>query len=125
MRVSLLVVVLAAASFTASCVHAPPMLADASDVVPAPTATDADDVIEMPPLYVESTYGQKIARASAEAIDLATRKLNCPAVRVLRADSYERADGTSWTVVRVNACGEQRVYEETSLGWRDATARLR
>jgi hypothetical protein len=124
MRASLFVMLSFTLPFTVSCVRSP-MLADASDVVALPTATDADGVIEMPPVYVESSYGQKIARASAEATDLATRKLNCPAVRVVRADSYERADGTSWTVVRLNVCGEQRVYEETSQGWHEATARLR
>lgn len=123
MRVPLLFVVVPALFFfTASCVRSP-MLADASDVLA--TASDANVVIEMPPVYVESSYEQRIAKASAEATELAARNLSCPAVRVLRADSFERADGTVWTVVRMNACGEQRVYAETSLGWNDATARLR
>jgi len=103
------------------------MLADAGDAVRL-TATDAvPGFIEMPPLYVDSreAYGQKIKKASADATDLCARQLNCPAVRVLRADSYEQTDGTSWTVVRLNACGEQRVYEKTRGGWNDATSRLR
>jgi hypothetical protein len=122
MRAPLMLVVVPSLFFTASCVRSP-MLADASDVLT--TGSDANVVIEMPPVYVESTYEQRIAKASAEATELATRKLSCPAVRVLRADSFERADGTVWTVVRMNACGEQRVYAETRLGWHDATARLR
>ena len=107
---------------SAACVR-PLMLADASKAVDI--ATDASGVIEMPPAYVESSYPQKIAGAAAEVRELASRSLNCPAVRVLRADAYERADGTSWTVVRLNACGEQRVYEAANGGWREATARLR
>ena len=122
MRVPLLFLVVGTFSLAASCVRSP-MLADASDVVDLPTATDS--VIEMPPVIVESSYGQKIATASAEATNLAARRLNCPAVWVLRADAYERADGTPWTVIRLMVCGEQHVYEKTSQGWNDATARLR
>lgn len=122
MRAPLLFLVVGTFSLTASCVRSP-MLADASDVVDLPTATDA--VIEMPPVVVESSYAQKIAIASAEATRLAAHRLNCPAVMVLRADAYERADGTPWTVIRMLVCGEQRVYERTRQGWNDATARLR
>jgi hypothetical protein len=127
MRVPLLFVVLMTMSFSASCMRSP-MLADAGDVVPQRTATDAVmGYVEMPPLYVDASahYGRKIKKASADATELCARQLNCPAVRVLRADAYQRADGTSWTVVRLNACGEQRVYEQTRHGWNDATSRLR
>ncbi len=131
MRVPLLFIVFATLSFTASCVRSP-MLASAGDAVGLPAAGDAVVVpsggfIEMPPLYVDATnrYGQRIKRASAAATALCARRLSCPAVRVLRADWYLRADGTPWTVVRMNACGEQRVYEKTPSGWSDATARLR
>lgn len=127
MRVPPLFFAFAALSLTTSCIRSP-MLADAGDAVDPPTATDAVvGFIEMPPLYVDSRehYGRKIEKASTDATALCARQLNCPSVRVLRADAYQRADGTSWTVVRLNACGEQRVYEETRWGWSDATARLR
>jgi hypothetical protein len=127
MRGTSLFIVLVALSFTASCVRSP-MLASAGDAVDLPTATDADtNVIEMPALYVDAAeiYARKTKSASAAATKLATRELTCPAVRVRRADMYQRADGTFWTVVRLNACGEERVYEETAAGWSDATSRLR
>jgi hypothetical protein len=117
---------------TASCVRAPTLVANAGDAVGLPTATDAASnppatLIEMPPLYVDAreVYARKIKTASTEATKLCARRLNCPAVRVRRADMYRRADGTLWTVVRMNVCGEERVYEETLAGWSDATARLR
>lgn len=129
MRGTLLIILIIALSFTASCVRAP-LLADAGDVIPRATATDespSTSLIHMPPLYVDAShiYAQKIKKASVDATVLCARKLNCPAVRVRRADSYVREDGTTWTVVRLNACGQERVYEETLLGWSDATSRLR
>ena len=129
MRGALLFIVFT--TFTASCVRSP-ILADARDVVLLPTATDAipdtaANSIEMPPLYVDGaeSYGQKIRRAAADAAEVCARELRCPAVRVRRADLYQRADGTFWTVVRMNACGEERVYEKTRSGWNDAPSRLR
>jgi hypothetical protein len=135
MRGALLFLVCMALSFTASCVRSPipsrVMLASAGDVVPLSTATDApaesSTLIEMPPVYVDAKqdYALKIERASADATDLCARLTKCPAVRVRRADLYEQADGTAWTVVRLSACGEERVYEKTRWGWNDATWRLR
>lgn len=118
-------------SLTASCARAPVMLANAGDAVDPPTATDAvsvpASVVEMPPLYVDARdiYARKIEGASAESTKLCARQVGCPAVRVRRADMYQREDGTFWTVVRLNACGEERVYEEKASGWSDATSRLR
>lgn len=133
MRGAFFFIVLATISVTASCVRAPmPMVANAGDAVELPTATDAVSeppatFIEMPPLYVDAreVYARKVKTASTAATKLCARQLDCPAVRVRRADMYRRADGTLWTVVRLNACGEERVYEETLAGWSDATARLR
>jgi hypothetical protein len=130
MRGALPFIVLVTLSLTASCVRAP-MLANAGDAVDPPTATDAvsipASVIEMPPLYVDARdiYARKIEGASAASTVLCSRQLACPAVRVRRAYMYQRADGTLWTVVRLNACGEERVYEEKASGWSDATSRLR
>jgi hypothetical protein len=131
MRGALPFIVLATLSFTGSCAHSL-MLADGADVIELPTATDAvpdlaTNLIEMPTAYVDGReiYAEKINLASAAATELCARQLNCPAVRVRRADMYQRADGTIWTVVRLNACGEERVYEETLAGWNDATSRLR
>lgn len=130
MRGASLFIAFTALFLTASCVRSPVLVANAGDVLPA--ATDAvpsagAGMIEMPPLYVVSTksFGQKIEEASADATALSARELNCPAVRVRRADLYQRPDGTTWTVVRMNVCGEERVYEKTLSGWNDATARLR
>ena len=136
MRGALLFIVFIALSFTASCVRSPMlanvMLASAGDALPLPAAKDEVPVatssfIEMPPLYVDASeeYARKIERASAVATDLCAREWSCPAVRVRRADLYEQADGTTRTVVRLNACGEERVYEKTRWGWNDATWRLR
>lgn len=115
-------------SLTASCARSPVVVANAGDVLPAATdAIPSTGLIEMPSLHVVSTksFGQQIEEASADATTLSARELNCPAVRVRRADLYQRPDGTTWTVVRMNVCGEERVYEKTLSGWNDATARLR
>lgn len=121
-------ILLAVVSFTASCARSPVRVASAGDAIHATDAVDpAPGVIEMAPLYVDAreVYARKIAGASAAATRLCGQEQRCPVVRVRRADMYQRADGTIWTVVRINACGEERVYEETLAGWSDATARLR
>jgi hypothetical protein len=106
-----------------SCVSTAALNAPVPHVVPAA----APSLIEMPPLYVDAraAYAQKMKIAAAQATALCARQLNCPAVRVRRVDHYIRADNTPWTVVRLNACGEERVYEKTPKGWKDATWRLR
>jgi hypothetical protein len=108
------------------------MLASAGDAVLPPAAAEADELtapgfVEMPPIYVDAReqYAKRVEKASTDATELCSRELSCPAVRVVRAGLYRRGDGTVWTVVRLNACGEERVYEKTSSGWNDATARLR
>ena len=128
MKVALLFVALCAMPLVTSCARQPTLLADASDVVAEARATDADTgFIEMPPLYVDAStqYRLQVEQASADAIEAHVRRTRCPRVRTLRTDIYRRADGTPWTVVRLHACGEERVYEKTLHGWREATARLR
>lgn len=126
-----LVPIVSLLSLTAACIPSS-MLVSAQDAVFPPTAMGAVPVatgkmIEMPPVVVDGRviYGRMIKRASADATALCARELDCPAVRVRRADHYVREDGTPWTVVRLNACGEDRVYEKTLEGWKDATSRLR
>jgi len=111
------------ASTLVSCVPTAALNAPVPTVVPAATP----NLIETPPLLADAraACAQKIEIAAAQAIALCARQLNCPAVRVLRVNHHIRADKTPWTVVRLNACGEERVYEKTPQGWKDATWRLR
>ena len=119
MRTLLLLV----ASTLLSCASTAALDAPVPHVVPAAAPT----LVEMPPLYVDAraAYARKMKTAAAQATALCVRQCNCPAVRVRRVDLYIRADNTPWTVVRLNACGEERVYEKTPEGWKDATWRLR
>lgn len=111
----------------AGCAHAPPPTADAVLVASAGEAAPAaTNLVEMPPLYVEArgNYGQQIEWASTDATELCARQSGCPVVRVRRTDLYLRPDGSTWTVVRLTACGEERVYAKSHGRWSDASWRL-
>lgn len=131
MRGALFVVLCAVLSLTAACARQPLRARAAPGVLVASAASTGHDaiqgLIEMPPLFVDGreSYRLRVERAAAAATAFSARQLSCPAVHVRRADHYIRADGTPWTVVRVNACGEEHVYEQRLGDWQDATARLR
>jgi len=106
---------LALIALTGACTHQRPLVAD---VGVRTTVTDVGS-------GADTVSPAKVRRAAAEVVALHAQRFGCPAVRVRRADSLVRGDGTPWLVVRLQACGEERVYERTELGWSEATARLR
>ena len=107
---------LALTALTGACTHQRPLVADVGAA--RTTVSDAgSEAVTVSPA--------KVQRAAAEVVAFHEQRFGCPAVRVRRADSLVRGDGTPWLVVRLQACGEERVYEKTDLGWSDATARLR
>ena len=61
----------------------------------------------------------------AEAMLYAAARTGCPKIRVERADVIVRSNGKLWLVVRLNVCGEKRVYEKQKKSWRDVTWRLK
>lgn len=130
MRGVLVIALFGALSVSAACVG-PAKVSGIGDVRLAAAAPDRIDdssgFVEMPPLYVDGreSHRLKVERAATEVLGLSARELRCPTVHVRRADHYTRADGSPWTVVRVHACGEDRVYERVTGAWQDATARLR
>lgn len=105
-----------------ACSHQP-MLADAGDVI-RQTATDANTNTNAPLSWSDCTNIQRVAADAARAH---AERTGCPVVRVRRADILTRSDGSPWLVVRLTACGDERVYERTPVksDWSDATARLR
>jgi hypothetical protein len=111
---------------TAGCAHAPPPAADGVLVASAGQSAAAMNRVEMPPLYVQAreNYGQQIEWASTDATELCARQSGCPVVRVRRTDLYLRPDGSTWTVVRLSACGEERVYAKSHGRWSEASWRL-
>ena len=122
MRAAQLLLTIVVLCFATSCVRAP-LLADAGDAVLRARASDATRRSTVP--AVTDPTGD-IQQAAAEAAAICARESNCPAVRIRRADAFVRADGSPWLVVRLSVCGEDRVYEQTgTLGWREATLRLR
>ena len=60
-----------------------------------------------------------------EAILHAVARTGCSRIRVVRSELLIRRSGKQWAVVRLNVCGETRVYEKRRGRWLDATWRLR
>lgn len=60
-----------------------------------------------------------------EAILHAVARTGCPRIRVVRSELLIRRSGKQWAVVRLDVCGETRVYEKRRGRWLDATWRLR
>lgn len=49
----------------------------------------------------------------------------CPIIRVERVDDIVRSDGTMWKVMRLNVCGEKKVWERRNLIWKDVSWKMR
>jgi hypothetical protein len=60
-----------------------------------------------------------------EAILHAVARTGCPKIRISRSEILIRQSGEQWAVVKLNVCGETRVYEKRRGRWLDATWRLR
>lgn len=98
LRLAIILTVIFAAIWLTSCAHDPKSL----------------DIAEMS------------CGAAAQATLYATARTGCPKIRVERADVIIRSSGEPWLVVRLNICGEKRVYEKkVNEKWRDATRRLK
>jgi hypothetical protein len=64
--------------------------------------------------------------AAAQATLYAAARTGCPRVRVERADVIVRSSGKPWLVVKLNVCGEKRVYEKlVNEKWKDVTWKLK
>jgi hypothetical protein len=75
--------------------------------------------------FISRSIGEISCGAAAEAMLHAAARTGCPRTRVERADAVLRSDGRIWLIVRLDVCGEKRVYEKRRGAWRDATWRLR
>jgi len=71
------------------------------------------------------TIAQLSCGAASEAMIYAAAQTACPRIRVERAHVIVRSTGELWLVVKLNVCGEKRVYEKRKTKWRDVTWRLK
>ena len=71
------------------------------------------------------TIAEVSCGGAAEAMLYAASRTGCPKIRVERADVIVRSTGKLWLVVKLNVCGEKRVYEKRKSKWRDVTWRLK